>query len=199
MHAQQSGSTVRFLVLAALSVFFTVSSDSQASVSIALSWDGLLGESIAAAFITPIESQSVWEQGRIVTYTRVHVDRTVAGAIPAAEDPWLRTLGGVVGHVGQRVEGEAVLSFGDQALVFLRAGLAGTFHVTERAQGQFPVVTKAGSGPRVVRAHAVGLLLKPVARPSSSAARLAADVLQDRAVDDAARDIAADWERTHAR
>lgn len=198
MHARESGSTVRLILLAALSMFFTISSDSQASVSIALSWDDLLGESIAAAFITPIESRSVWEQGRIVTYTRVHVDRTVAGALPAAADPWLRTLGGVVGHVGQRVEGEAVLSFGDQALVFLRAGLGGTFHVTERAQGQFPVVAKAGSGPRVVRPNAVGLLVKPIAAPSSSAARLAADVLHDRAVDDAARDIAADWERTHA-
>ena len=189
---------VRLCLLAALAMSLTLARDVGASVSVAVSWDGLLGASIAAAFVTPVESTSVWEDGRIVTYTRVHVDRSVAGALPSGDDPWLRTLGGVVGHVGQRVEGEAVLSFGYQALVFLGAGKAGTFYVTARAQGQFPIVTTPTSGPHVVRAGAVGLLLKPAA-PMNTTVRLAADVLHGRAVDDAVQDIAADWERTHAR
>ncbi len=83
----------------------------------------------------------------------------MAGALPSGDDPWLRTLGGVVGHVGQRVEGEAVLSFGYQALVFLGAGKAGTFDVTARAQGKIPDCHDADVWfALLVRAGAVGLL-----------------------------------------
>jgi hypothetical protein len=198
MDGREPGPAVRLFLFAALSAFLTVALDVRASVSVAVSWDDLLGSSIAAALVTPIESRSVWEDGRIVTYTRVHVDKPVAGALPTSGDPWLRTLGGVVGHVGQRVEGEAVLSAGQQALVFVRAGPAGTFKVTERAQGQFPIVATPASPARVVRANGAGLIVRPAAAPSNAGARLAADVLHDRPVDDAVRDIAADWGRTHA-
>jgi hypothetical protein len=190
--------TGRLLLFAAVSACLTLAGEVRASVSIAVSWDDLLGHSVAAAVVTPVDARSVWEGGRIVTYTRVHVDKQVAGALPGSEDPWIRTLGGIIGKIGQRVEGEAVLAPGYQALVFLGAGQAGTFHVTARAQGQFPVVTTEASGPRVVRANAAGMLLKPTSAPTHAGARLAADVLHDRGVDDVARDIAADWERTHA-
>lgn len=186
------------LLFGAVSACLALAAEARASVSIAVSWDALLRESVAAAFVTPVEGRSVWEAGRIVTYTRVHVDKQVAGALSASEDPWIRTLGGVVGTIGQRVEGEAVLAPGYQALVFMGAGQAGTYHVTARAQGQFPVVTTGASGPRVIRANAAGLLLKPTSAPESGGARLAGDVLHDRAVEDAARDIAADWKRAHA-
>jgi hypothetical protein len=189
---------MRLFLLAALSALLTTAHDVRASISVAVSWDALLGTSIAAALVTPVESRSVWEDRRIVTYTRVHVDKPVAGVLPTSDDPWFRTLGGVVGHIGQRVEGEAVLSVGQQALVFVRAGPAGTFKVTERAQGQFPIVASPTFPSRVVRANGAGLVLRPAAAPSNVGARLAADVLHDRAVDDVVRDIAADWGRAHA-
>jgi hypothetical protein len=148
--------------------------------------------------VTPIESRSVWESGRIYTYTRVSVDRVVAGEL-VGNDAWVRTMGGVVGNIGQIVEGEAVLAPG-QSLLFVHAGPIGALEVTARGQGQFPIVTGDAKTPaRVVRSHAMGALVAPQVIVSSAATRLAADVLHGRIVDDVAGDVAADWSRLHAR
>jgi len=172
-----------------------------ASVSVAVSWDALLHESTAAAVITPTtEARSVWEGGRIYTYSRVHVDRAVAGDVNAGDDAWVRTMGGIVGRVGQIVEGEAVLAPGQPSLLFLRPGDAGTFEVTARGQGQFPLVADSDATKplRVVRSNAVGALVQP--RPVGPVVlpRLAAEILHGRSIDDVARDIVAAWSRAHA-
>jgi hypothetical protein len=188
------------LTLAATSLAATTfTADARASVSIAVTWGGLLRESTAVAVATPVESHSAWEGGRIYTYTRVHVDRAVAGDLPAGNDAWVRTMGGIVGKIGQIVEGEAILAPGQASLLFVRAGPAGTFEVTARGQGQFPIVHgDANTLPRVVRSHAVGALMAPQLLVSSASARLAANVMHDRSVDDVAREVAADWSPMHA-
>ena len=171
-----------------------------ASVSIAVTWDGLLKESSAAVVATPVESRSVWENGRIFTYTRVHVDRSIAGDIATGGDVWVRTMGGVVGKIGQIVEGEAVLAPAHASLLFLHTGPVGGFDVTARGQGQFPVVVDAtgAAPPKVVRSNSVGAIVAPrLPTPATTQPRLAADVLHGRAVDDAARDIAAAWSAAH--
>jgi hypothetical protein len=172
-----------------------------ASVSIAVTWDALLHESTAAVVVTPgTEARSVWETGRIYTYTRVHVDRAVAGDAKTGDEAWVRTMGGIVGNVGQIVEGEAVLAPGHPSLLFLRAGAAGTFDVTARGQGQFPLVADIDTSKplRVVRSNTAGALLQP--RPVGPVVlpRLAADTLHGRSIDDAARDIVAAWSGAHA-
>lgn len=176
-----------------------VATDARASVSIAVTWEGLLRESSAAAVVTPVEARSVLEGGRIYTYTRVHVDRAVAGELGAGSVAWVRTMGGVVGKIGQLVEGEAVLAKGRSSLLFLHPGLAGTLDVTARGQGQFPLVTDADPTrpAHLVRSNASGALLSPRA-VSAVAPLLAADVIHGRGVDDAARDIVAAWSRLHA-
>ncbi|HEY6459409.1 MAG TPA: hypothetical protein VIY73_04635, partial [Polyangiaceae bacterium] len=151
----------RWLVGAWALLVLLVAGDTRASVSIAVTWDGLLGESTAAVMATPIESRTVWENGRIYTYTRVHVDRAVAGELGAGAEPWVRTMGGVVGKVGQLVDGEAVLVCGQQSLFFLHPGVSGTYLVTARGQGQFPVVAGAGAPPHLVRSTAAGALVAP--------------------------------------
>jgi hypothetical protein len=173
----------------------------QASVSIAVTWDGLLHESSAAVVATAVESRAVWENGRIYTYTRVHVDRSVAGDVATGGDVWVRTMGGVVGKIGQIVEGEAVLAPSRSSLLFLHSGPIGAFEVTARGQGQFPIVTDAaGAPPKVVRSHAVGAIVAPkTPTPATTPVRLAADVLHGRPVDDVAQDIAAAWSTAHAR
>ena len=173
--------------------------EARGSVSIAITWDGLLRESTASAVVTPIEALSVWEGGRIYTYTRVRVDRPIAGDAGAAGEMWVRTMGGIVGKLGQLVEGEAVLVPGQPSLLFVHGGPAGVTEVTGRGQGQFPVVTEANTAPRIVRNRAVGVLLSPQVHVSSAATRLAGDVLHGRYVDDVAGEIAGDWSRTHAR
>jgi hypothetical protein len=193
-------------LLAALSFVLIglIAAAASASVSIAVTWDGLLRESTAAAVVTPVEARSAWENGRIYTYTRVRVDRAVAGDLAAGSDAWVRTLGGVVDKIGQVVEGEAVLSPGKPCLLFLHAGPPGALEVTARGQGQFPLVADDPKlPPRVVRGHSVGALLPraEIARPggvATASLRLAADVVNDRLVDDVVRDVAADWGRVHA-
>jgi hypothetical protein len=164
---------VAMLVVALVTL---VSGGARASVSIAVTWEGLLHESAAAAVVMPVEARAVWENGRIYTYTRVHVDRAVAGELASGSEAWVRTMGGVVGKVGQIVDGEPVLVAGRPSLLFLRPGPVGAYEVTARGQGQFPVVTEDPKvGPRVVRNRSVGAI---VPRPASAVVqRLAAEAL----------------------
>src|SRR5579872_6119804 len=109
---------LRGLIAASAACAALAASDARASVSIQVTWDSLLRESTAAAVVTPTDAQSVWENGRIYTYTHVHVDRAVAGELATGSDAWVRTMGGIVGKIGQRVEGEAVLAPGHASLLF---------------------------------------------------------------------------------
>jgi hypothetical protein len=152
----------------------------------------------------------------------VHVDTAVAGELGTSAETWVRTLGGVVGNVGQRVEGEAVLTVGRPCLLFLRKGpVDGFYDVTARAQGQFPlVIDEVTKKQKFVRSSGVGVLLPPknvdskavpesgVTRPKSSnpLARpfgerpevFVQDILHERSIDEAVRDVAAAHRRLHA-
>lgn len=146
-----------------------------------------------------------------MTYTRVRVDRVVAGELTG--DVRVRTLGGEVGELAQIVEGQATFTTSSPSLVFLRAHVdpithapTNAFVVVERAQGQFPVVGDTGKPPRLAPAKDLGLLLAPTAEPeggnapsSKADTRLASEVLNGRSFDEAAREIAGAWARTHAR
>jgi hypothetical protein len=87
--------------LATLAAGATGVQDAEASVSVTVLFDELVQKASAAAVVTRAEQRGLWEDGRIVTYTRVHVDRLVAGQL--AGDVWVRTLGGRSG-TGQIVE-----------------------------------------------------------------------------------------------
>lgn len=141
----------------------------RASVSLRVTWDALLHDSTAAVVVAPEEERGVWESGRIYTYSRLRVDRSVAGDSAAGADVWVRTMGGVVGTIGQRVEGEAVFTTGEASLVFLHPGPAGVYVVTSRGQGQFPVVPDANpkAPPHLVQSSAMGALVAPHPSPTS--------------------------------
>lgn len=138
------------------------------------------------------EHLSVWEETRIVTYTRVTVEETIAGARTASL--WIRTLGGEVGDLGQHVDGEASLAEGVTSLLFLEPASAGTFAVSARAQGQF--YFDARPSGRVLRPHpAMGAFM---VRGPLDIVTPAAERLKLRFIDDVTRDIRARWEKTHA-
>ncbi len=192
---------VRALVLASLLLF--AAQPAHASVSFTVVLDALVEESNAACVATPVETKSVWEDGRIATYTRVHVDRVLAGTL--SSEVWVKTLGGAVGDVGQMVDGEAVLKPGQQSVLFLTS-YEGSTVVTGRGQGQFAIV-RDGSVLRLRKNAHAGALLAPNpsvlarirARTSVvTAATPAADVLDGKTIDDAATTVAAAWARTHA-
>lgn len=196
----------------------TVATDANASVMIAVPFESLVRDADAVAIIVPQEAKSVWEDGRIYTYTRVKVEQGVAGDAAGGE-VWIRTMGGVVGKVGQLVDGEPVFTQNKSNLLFLRKFKAGgTWEVSARAQGQYPVVfDEAKKTKRLVRSANVGVLLPPkraaqeangsvtpqsVTGPRTPDAedlkiRLAGDVLHDRPLDDATKEIAAAWKRLH--
>jgi hypothetical protein len=96
---------------------------------------------------TPAEAKSVWEDTssgkRIVTYTRVSVSNVVYGN--ASSDVWVRTIGGTVGKIGQRVEGETVLVPGERAVLFLVSRGDGTHGVAEMSQGHYLVDVSNGA------------------------------------------------------
>jgi hypothetical protein len=200
--------------LRALSAVFIVAAataplrDASASTSVAIPFDALVSQSSAAVFVTPVTQTSVWEAGRIFTYTDVHVDTRVAGA-RLADDVWVRTMGGEVGHIGQEVEGEAVLTIGRPTLLFLRPAVTlpvegagsspmgnapGALAVTARAQGQFPMVLDAQKELRVRRSSAVGATLSP---KGSIPSVLASDTLHGLKVSEATGAIARAWSRLH--
>lgn len=204
-----------------------------ASVSIAVGFEALVKDADAVAIVTAQESKSVWEDGRIVTYTRVKVEQGVAGDLGSGAEGWVRTLGGTVGRIGQLVDGEPNLSGGSvgggnkPALVFLhKFRSTTTWEVSARAQGHFPILTdEATKTKKLVRAGNVGVLLPPrpqttdtaspsaapaaelrpsaarssVASPTAPASvKLASEMLHERPLDEALREIATSFRRLHA-
>jgi hypothetical protein len=177
-----------------------------ASTSIELSVAELVSKSTLVLAGTPLDSRSLWEESeggrgrRIVTYTRLRVDRLIDGN--AASEVWVRTLGGEVDDIGQHVDGEAVLVPQKPALLFLRAIAGGTHGVVGMAQGQYPLDRPpAGTPVRVLAPVGLGKLVPkagaptlPNQSPSQLPARL---VLSGQTLDDAARLVLAE-RRAHA-
>jgi hypothetical protein len=204
------------LSLPAASTF--VSTDARASVMIAVTWDALLKDASSVALVTPVEARSVWEDGRIYTYTRVRVDNGVAGELGTGAETFVRTLGGVVGKIGQVVDGEPVLTVGRQSLLFLHPGPLGSTEVSARAQGQFAITFDENKQPKLVRSSGVGVLFPPKAGlavdptkgnlsgqsiattpVSHSPGPLAGEMLHNKPLADGIRDIAAAWKRAHGK
>jgi hypothetical protein len=172
------------------------SHDAWASVSFALPLSDLARASSVIARVTPVEASSRWEGGRIVTTTRARVDAIVAGSAPSSEVR-IRTLGGIVGDIGQVVEGEAALARGAPALVFLRQRPGEPrFDVAGRAQGELTVADAGGH--EIVRVGRVGELLRRAPRPPLRSGRLAIE-LDGLTFADATREAAGAWEESHAR
>ncbi len=133
---------------------------------------------------TAAESHSVWELDdggarRIVTYHRVRVERQVSGA--SASEVWVRLLGGTVETIGQRVEGEASLRPGLQALLFLSERRDGTFGVLGMAQGLYPMQAGSDGVARLGRPRFMGILVRGQATQAAHA------ILPGKAIDDAVR------------
>lgn len=223
----------RLAVLSAALSFATLATlemperTAEAAVSIAVTFDALVLASHAIVLATPIEEHAQMEDGKIYTYTRLHVDTQVAGDAPTGSDVYVRAFGGVVDHIGMVSEGEPTFSVGKQQLLFLRHSVPGAYNVTADAQGQFVVeplaasagttttatTTQAGAQLRFRQSRATGLLLQPrnaqQAVDSAGAStgqsvrvtttpQLATDVICTRSTSEVVRDIAAAYKRLHA-
>jgi hypothetical protein len=131
-----------FALFLAFAAALALAPPAEAMLAVEATVQQLVAESDLAVDATPEESYSTWEDipkvgRRIVTYTRMKVSDAAFGDVPS--DVWVRTLGGHVGDVGQRVEGEAEFAAGSRAVVFLRRVPDGRFRVTQMSQGHFRV------------------------------------------------------------
>ena len=129
----------------------------EASAVIALTLDDLVDKSDVVVLVTPKSRTARWEAGRIVTYTTVVVDGAIGGGPAAGDSLVVRTMGGIVGDIGQKVFGEATLVVGSPVVLFLRdlpkpiaaASLPGARSVTGMAQGTLPIVVGADKVQRI--------------------------------------------------
>ncbi|MFO0666472.1 MAG: hypothetical protein U0174_21130 [Polyangiaceae bacterium] len=204
----------RALAFAAVLGLGVVSSPkpADASVAIAVYFDDLVSRADTVAVVTGTETKSVWEDRKIVTYTRLRIERHIAGETMTS-DMWVKTLGGIVGDLGQTVSGEPAFGPG-QTMVFLKkVDSRPTYMVIERAQGQYPITKDAKTGRLVLGKNSEGGMLLPPKAPTSDvtpqkgpqvraatrfAGYLAMDVMLHRPVDDVAKDIAESWQKLHA-
>lgn len=140
-----------------------------AGVAIEIGLSQLANRANAVVVGTPTESRSMWEKSegrtRIVTYHRVTVERVVAGKLEGTET-WVRSLGGQVGDIGQRVDGEAVLPRGKKLLLFLATRPEGGTRVVAMAQGAWLVVKGEDGVERVKPAPERGMLVPNPQRTS---------------------------------
>lgn len=159
--------------------------EAHAAVALLVSMDELVAASTYVVVAQAGERTSVWEDlpggRRIVTYTRFKVERAVVGS-PGSEI-MVRTLGGVVGTVGQAVSGEAKIASGERSLLFL-AKRDSALVVTALAQGHFPIAVDAKGNERLKASPDAGTLIP---RPGPVIA--AREELVGALVEDAARAV----------
>ena len=193
-HAPKTVLAFALLINAALAL---TSRPARASLDVTVSLADLARWSSAVAVVTTLDGQSEWEGGRIVTLSRVRIDAVVAGGASSSE-LLVRTLGGTIGDVAQRVDGEPKLVPGRRCLLFLQRFEDGVFGVSARAQGQFEVRRDESGRAFLAESAGLGTL---VDRPAASREHVLGAVAELRGVllDAAMIPIAEAWGRTHAR
>lgn len=96
--------------------------------------------------------------GQLGTWYRIGVQRELRGSAPDESEVIVETLGGQVGDVSMRVEGEPSFSVGERVLVFIRDGGPYTaFRPVGMGQGVMRVRTE--QGVETVTQNREGLML----------------------------------------
>jgi hypothetical protein len=96
------------------------------------------------------------ERGRIVTDVRIRVESSMKGSTRTGDELMIRRMGGVIGDIGMRVEGEPEFDVGDRRLLFLRDRSAYCRPVG-MSQGVLPV--RVENGQTWVESGTTGLAL----------------------------------------
>jgi hypothetical protein len=93
---------------------------------------------VVTALAADCHFEDIGRRRRVVTDTRVRVEEVLAKAAPANE-LMVRTLGGSIGRLGERVHGQAQLVLGQPCVAFLLEGPDGIHYVNGMAQGHYPL------------------------------------------------------------
>jgi hypothetical protein len=139
--------------LGALAAVLVLPRAARAGMARVLSLPELVSASSHVLQGLPLEAISRWEtlgdERRIVTYTRVRSDAAIAGSPARDSEVLVRTLGGQVGNIGQVVNGEAFLRVNEACLLFLAPSSAAAERVVAMAQGHYPIMTDAAGVARL--------------------------------------------------
>ena len=96
--------------------------------------------------------------GQLGTWHRIAVERELRGSAPDEQEVIVETLGGQIGDIAMRVEGEPSFTVGERVLVFMRDGGPYTaFRPVGMGQGVMRVRTE--QGVETVRQNREGLML----------------------------------------
>ena len=153
-----------FAVIASLSA----SSLALATQMVALDMEGLVQRSDAIAVVRVVDQQARWgSEGRILTDVLLEVEERLAGDVPVGERFILVRLGGSIGDLGMRIEGEPAFENDARYLVFAREW-EGMYRPVGMSQGVMRVdgtrVIPGGAGLSLVRPNgtpAVGPMWRP--------------------------------------
>lgn len=119
------------------------SAPARATVMRALPLRTLVQTSRRIVVVTALSAESHFEElgrrRRIVTDTRLRVEEGLAKADGMDREILVRTLGGAVGDLGERVHGQAQLLLNEPCVAFLLQGPDGLHYVNGMAQGHYPL------------------------------------------------------------
>jgi hypothetical protein len=154
--------------------------EARASLSRGLSLAELVQRSAHTVVATALDAHSDWVliggKRRIVTDTRVRIEEALAGATPAQNELQVRVLGGIVGDIGERVDGQAELVLGEPAVAFLMPISPVLAYVTGAAQGHYRLLADSQKLLRLRPSPHLPLLLRP---DESAAAQLSGATLDE--------------------
>jgi hypothetical protein len=115
----------------------------RATLARGLSLEELAHASDNALVGTVLDAHCSWavvaRQRSIVTDTRMRVEEVLAKRNPDSSEVLVRTLGGAIGRMGERVDGQPRFSVGERAVVFLLTPTEGSRFVAGWAQGHYPL------------------------------------------------------------
>lgn len=142
----------------------------EASIVQALDLDQLVGQSDRILLGTVVFSESFQRaNGTLGTWHRIEIERDIRGNAPSEREVIVETLGGRIGDLGMRVEGEPSFSIGERVIVFARGlGSYTAFRPVGMGQGVMRVRTEEGvdtvtqtrEGMLLMRRNAQGRLQK---------------------------------------
>ena len=154
--------------LAALLLVGLPTSPANGSIVQALELDELVARADRIILGRVLFSESFQRgNGQLGTWHRIEVERELRGSAPDEREVMVETMGGQIGDIGMRVEGEPSFSVGERVLVFVRDGGPYTaFRPVGMGQGVMRVrmergvetVTQNREGLMLMRRNAQGRL-----------------------------------------
>lgn len=120
-----------------------VAAPASATIMRSLSLPALVQGSRRIVVVSALASECHYEElgrkRRIVTDTRARVEDVLVKGDGMETEVIVRTLGGKIGRLGERVDGQAQLVLGEACVTFLLRGPDGLHYVNGMAQGHYPL------------------------------------------------------------